>query len=102
MRFFPLHSLIILLNIAVEFGFFIISGRMFQRRAPLKTSELTPNLFALLFGNCNRFLFRNSYVKSSLSKNVHIDDGFSSERHLKIKVSISADTLCAPFVHLSF
>ena len=46
--------------------------------------ELAPILFAHLFGNCNRFLFRNSYVKCFLSKNVHINDGFSSERHLKI------------------
>ncbi len=59
-------------------------GRVFHRRAPLNASELTPNVFAFLFGNCNRFLVRNSYCMCFLSKNVHINDGFSSERHLKI------------------
>ena len=50
----------------------------------MNTSELTPNVFAILFGNCNRFLFHNSYVKCFFSKNVHINGGFSSKRHLKI------------------
>ena len=84
MQICPLHSLIILSNIAVEFAFFILSGRVFQSRAPLNTSELTPNVFALLFGNCNRFLDLSSYFICFLSKNIHINDGFSSERHLKI------------------
>ena len=84
MQFCPLHSLIILLNIAVEFAFFILSGRMFQSRAPSNASELTPNAFARLLGNCDRFLVHSSYFVCFLSKNVHINDGFSSERHLKI------------------
>ena len=63
----------------------MLSSKLFQRRAPLNTIESTPNVFALLFGtNYNAFFVLNSYFKCFLSKNVHKNDGFASERHLKI------------------
>ena len=79
----PFHFLISLLNIAVEFGFFMASGSVFQRRAPLNTNELTPYVFVFRFGICNKLVVLNSYFMCFLSKNVHMNDG-PFERHLKI------------------
>ena len=42
-QFYSFHSLIILLNITVEFKFPIVSGGVLQRRAPLNTNDLIPN-----------------------------------------------------------
>ena len=61
-----------------------MSDRVFQRREPLTSSELTPHVLAFLFDNCNGFLVPNSNLMCFLSKNVHVNGGFSSERHLKI------------------
>ena len=73
------HSIffIFLLNNAVEFAFFMASGNLFQRRAPLNTIELTPNVLVFLFGICNKFVVLNSYSVCFLSKSVHMNDGLS-------------------------
>ena len=84
MQFCPSQSLVISLNIAAVLAFFIASGRVFQSRAYLNASELLANVLVFPFGNCNRFSVRYSYVTSFLSNKVHMNDGFSCERHLKI------------------
>ena len=44
--------------------------------------ELASIVFVFKFGVCNRFFVRSSYFTSLFSKNFHMNDEFSSDRHL--------------------
>ena len=46
--------------------------------------ELATIVFVFTFGVCNRFYVRSSYFMFLFSKNFHMIDGFSSDRHLEI------------------
>ena len=67
MQVCPFDFLINLLNIAVKLAFVILSGRVFQRSAPLNMTELITNLLTLLFGNYNGSFLGNSYFMYFLS-----------------------------------
>ena len=60
------------------------SSSVFQRRAPLNTNELTPYVFVFRFGIVNKLIVLISNFMCFLSKNVHMNDGPSFEKHLKI------------------
>ena len=84
MQFCPFQSLTIVLNIGAELIFFIVSGRVFQRRAPLNTRGFPDVLVFLFLVVATDTLFVTHIHLIFLSKNVHMSDGFSCERHLKI------------------
>ena len=59
-------------------------GNVFQGRARLDIRELALIVFVFAFDLCNRFFIRSSYFVSLSSKNFHMNEGFSSDRHLYI------------------
>ena len=60
--------------------------------------ELAPIVFVFRFGVCSRFFV--VHILLLFLKNFHMNDGFSSHRHLQICSITFANSLSELFVHL--